>query len=162
MKYLLSVTLVLGFAQAAQAQELQIDPTMVRACFANTQTGEVYPACLGQASNQCQQQPGGSTTVGMVECITSETAAWDVILNEEYQATQAMLAQQDAEGRSDIMDRTDALRTAQRAWIAFRDADCAARYAIWQDGTIRSIVGANCHLTMTASRTIELRDMRGF
>jgi uncharacterized protein YecT (DUF1311 family) len=162
MKHLLSVTLMLGLAQAAQAQQLQIDPIMVRACFANTQTGAVYPSCLGQASNQCQQQPGGSTTVGMVECITSETAEWDAILNEEYQATQALLAQQDADGLSRIMDLTDALRAAQRAWITFRDADCTAQYALWQDGTIRSIVGANCHLTMTASRAIALRDMRGY
>jgi uncharacterized protein YecT (DUF1311 family) len=67
----------------------------------------------------------------------------------------------DEQGLSQVMDRSDALRDAQRAWIAFRDADCAARYAMWQDGTIRTIVGANCHLTMTAQRTIELRDMRG-
>nr|WP_281495963.1 lysozyme inhibitor LprI family protein [Marivita sp. S6314] len=146
----------------AGAQTLTVDPDRVRACFEATEVGALYPPCLGQAAGQCQDQPGGSTTVGMADCIAAETAEWDAILNEEYKATQAMNAAQDAEGRSSILDRTEALRDAQRAWIAFRDADCAARYAIWQDGTIRTIVGANCHLTMTASRAVQLRDMRGF
>ena len=161
MKAILAVFLFVGVSQGVAAQELKSDPTIVRACFASTEIGAIYPSCLGEASGQCQEQPGGYTTVGMSDCISSETAEWDAILNEEYKATQAVLAERDAEGRSDILDRTDSLRDAQRAWIAFRDADCTARYAIWQDGTIRTIVGANCHLTMTAARAIALRDMRG-
>ncbi|MFP7673333.1 lysozyme inhibitor LprI family protein [Marivita sp. S0852] len=147
---------------AGWAQDLKIDPAIVRTCFEATEVGALFPSCLGQASAQCQDGPEGSTTAGMAECIVAETAEWDAILNEEYKATQAVNAANDREGRSSILDRTDALRDAQRAWIAFRDADCAARYAIWQDGTIRTIVGANCHLTMTASRAVQLRDMRGF
>lgn len=162
MKRVIGLALALGLAQVAQAQDLRIDPLMVRACFANTPTGQLYPACLGQASNDCQRLPGGSTTIGISQCIQAETVEWDAILNEEYQATQAMNAQADDTGASPVMDRTDALRDAQRAWIAFRDADCAARYAMWQDGSIRTIVAANCHLSMTAQRAIELRDMRGF
>lgn len=162
MKYIACIVIALGFGHSATAQQLHSDASIVRACFANTPVGAVFPTCLGEASGQCQEQPGGSTTVGMADCISSETAAWDAILNEEYKATQAALAEQDSAGGAHILDRTDALLAAQRAWIAFRDADCTARYAIWQDGTIRTIVGANCHLTMTASRAIELRDMRGF
>ena len=147
--------------QLAPAQELSIDPSIVRDCFENTKIGEVYPACLGQASNACQEQPGGSTTLGISECIQAETAEWDAILNEEYKATQELNAMADGEGLSPLTSRADALRDAQRAWIAFRDADCGARYAMWQDGSIRVIVAANCHLTMTAQRAIDLRDMRG-
>ena len=148
-------------AQVTAAQELSVDTQIVRQCFENTEIGALYPPCLGQASGQCQDLPGGSTTVGMADCIMAETAAWDAILNEEYKATQQANEAADTDGHSPVMDRSDALRDAQRAWIAFRDADCAARYAMWQDGTIRTIVGANCQLTMTAQRAIELRDMRG-
>lgn len=162
MKPMRMVACAVFLPATALAQNLQIDSEIVRDCFAETEVGAVYPTCLGQASGACQEKPGGSTTIGIAACITAETAEWDAILNEEYKAAQAMLAKQDAEGRSDIMDRTDALLVAQRAWIAFRDAECNARYAIWQDGTIRTIVGANCHLTMTASRALALRDMRGF
>lgn len=148
-------------AQAAAAQELSVDTQIVRQCFENTEIGALYPTCLGQASGQCQELPGGSTTIGISECIQAETAEWDAILNEEYKATQQVNEAADTDGLSQVMDRSDALRDAQRAWIAFRDADCGARYAMWQDGTIRTIVAANCHLTMTAQRAIELRDMRG-
>ena len=156
------VIAVLLFApQPGTAQDLKINQQIVRDCFENTEIGALYPLCLGEASGQCQEQPGGSTTIGIAECIQAETAMWDVILNEEYKWTQMANQTADEEGLSQVMDRSDALRDAQRAWSAFRVADCAARYAMWQDGTIRTIVSANCHLTMTAQRAIELRDMRG-
>ncbi|MCL3882776.1 lysozyme inhibitor LprI family protein [Marivita sp. GX14005] len=161
MRIKMVVIAALAFPGMAAAQNLGADPQIVRGCFASTPPGSVYPPCLGQASGQCQQLPGGSTTIGMMECIQAETAHWDAILNEQYGRTQDFNAMQDAQGASPVMDRTDALRDAQRAWIAFRDADCAARYALWQDGTMRSIVAANCHLTMTAQRALELRDMTG-
>jgi uncharacterized protein YecT (DUF1311 family) len=144
-----------------EAQELQIDSQIVRDCFENTEIGALYPSCLGQASSACQEQPGGSTTLGITDCILAETTEWDAILNEQYKATQAMNAEADDAGHSPVTDRTDALLNAQRAWIAFRDADCGARYAMWQDGSIRVIVAANCQMTMTAQRAIDLRDMRG-
>lgn len=161
MRYTLVIASLVVVPAFASAQEFTVDPQAVRSCFANTDIGAIYPPCLGQASGQCQEHTGGSSTMAIVECIQAETHIWDDILNEEYQATQAYNAEQDGAGNSQVLDRTDALRDAQRAWIAFRDADCAARYAIWQDGTIRSIVAANCHLTMTASRAVDLRDMRG-
>lgn len=157
----LMMAALLCVPQVGTAQEFTIDQQIVRDCFENTEIGALYPLCLGQASNQCQEQPGGSTTIGISECIQAETAMWDVILNEEYKWTQMANEAADEQGLSQVLDRSDALRDAQRAWIAFRDADCTARYAMWQDGTIRTIVGANCHLTMTAQRAIELRDMRG-
>jgi uncharacterized protein YecT (DUF1311 family) len=161
MRHALILSVLLSLPHAGTAQELSVDPQIVRDCFENTEIGALYPSCLGQASGLCQEQPGGSTTIGIASCIQAETAEWDVILNEEYKWTQMANETADEQGLSQVMDRSDALRDAQRAWIAFRDADCAARYAMWQDGTIRTIVGANCHLTMTAQRTIELRDMRG-
>ncbi|WP_439122885.1 lysozyme inhibitor LprI family protein [Marivita sp.] len=161
MRLGLMIAAVACAPQIGAAQDLTIDPQIVRDCFENTEIGALYPMCLGQAAGQCQDMPGGSTTIGIAECIQAETAMWDVILNEEYKWTQMANETADEEGRSQVMDRSDALRDAQRAWIAFRDADCTARYAMWQDGTIRSIVGANCHLTMTAGRAIDLRDMRG-
>lgn len=155
------VIAIAHLANSASAQTLTADPGSVRACFADTPTGALYPVCLGQAANNCQQQEGGSTTIGITECIQSETAVWDAILNQEYLATQATNRAADAGGFVEGLGREDTLREAQRAWIAFRDADCTARYATWQDGTIRSIVAANCHLTMTAARAVDLRDMRG-
>lgn len=148
-------------AAPLSAQSMDDSTSIVQSCFMSAPVGASYPECLGRASNHCQMQPGGGSTMGMVTCIQAETAAWDVLLNNEYKTTQAANKQADALGQGAGISRVIALRDAQRAWIAFRDADCTARYALWQDGTIRSVVAANCVMTMTAARTIALRDMRG-
>ncbi|WP_172839506.1 lysozyme inhibitor LprI family protein [Sulfitobacter alexandrii] len=145
--------LVLAMTCAGAAAAQQVDGNAVRSCFANTPIGETTPDCLGAASNACQDQ-GFDTTQGITQCIQAETAVWDDLLNAEYKSTRAALADQDAA-------LPDTLLTAQRAWIAFRDAECALDYARWQGGSIRSVVFANCMMVMTARRTLELRDMKG-
>lgn len=131
----------------------QVDSGTVRSCFAQTPTGEMSPDCLGAASNSCQDQ-GFDTTMGMTQCIQAETAVWDTMLNEQYKSTRTVLGAQNPALKDNLL-------AAQRAWIAFRDAECALAYARWQDGSIRSIVHANCMMVMTARRTLELRDMKG-
>jgi uncharacterized protein YecT (DUF1311 family) len=58
------------------------------------------------------------------------------------------------------MTREGTLREAQRAWIVFRDAECRAQYALYGTGSLRQVVGANCVMSETAERAIELRQMR--
>ena len=56
---------------------------------------------------------GEMTTQGMVECFGAAYEAWDSALNDVYGQLRASLAD----------DEASALRDAQRAWIAFRDAE---------------------------------------
>lgn len=102
--------------------------------------------CIGVASNICQEQPEGASTIGILDCLSREAAWWDDLLNSHYQD---LLAASDP-------GPADGLRKAQRAWIAFRDADCAFRYGMWGEGSIRSIAGASCTLDHTARRAIDL------
>ncbi len=148
-------------ARAATAGELGVDAGVVRACLASVPAGEVAIGCLGHAADACRARPGGQTTPGIAGCIAAETAAWDDLLNEAYRATRDDLTAQDRADGAPAVPRAPALLAAQRAWLAFRDAECDLSYARWQDGTIRSIVGANCRMVMTAERTVALRDMRG-
>jgi len=117
-------------------------------------------ACLGRTAEACMaREADGETTQGSVRCLSAETEIWDDKLNEEYKLTRAFYAGMDT---SDGGERVDALLTAQRAWIAFRDAECAMEYAAWGAGSIRSIAGADCLMSVTAERTdrlIELRDL---
>lgn len=123
----------------------------VRACFDDAAPGETAPDCLGAAAGPCTETPQGQTTLGTAQCIMAETTVWDDLLNTHYKALRAeMLAQGNG--------LNDRLLEAQRAWIAFRDAECALDHAIWADGTIRQIVAANCDLQMTAARALQLRD----
>lgn len=131
----------------------------IGACFADSDSPM---DCVGLTVRACTERPGGDTTAGMVACIQTETSVWDAILNEEYQATMETLRELDASGDVAAPDltREGTLKDAQRAWIAFRDAECRAQYALWGTGTLRQIVGANCVMDETAERAIELRQMR--
>tara|TARA_R110000787_G_scaffold242260_2_gene348380 strand:- start:473 stop:955 length:483 start_codon:yes stop_codon:yes gene_type:complete len=152
------MVMVMFYAFPASAQDA--DPAVVESCFVGATAGETTPSCIGQAANECQMR-GYTTTLGITQCIQAETQEWDVLLNREYKATRADFANRDNALSANSLDLTDQLLKAQRAWIAFRDAECALAYARWQDGSIRSVVHANCMMVMTASRAIELRDMKG-
>ena len=147
-----AIATILGAATPLAAQ--QVDANRVEACFAAAGPGESAPQCLGQAAGACVEA-GNDTTLGTSTCIQSETAAWDVILNREYKAVRTTLKAQDPA-------LADMLLQAQRAWIAYRDAECALEYGRWGGGSIRTIVGANCMMLETAERAIELRDKKGF
>lgn len=53
------------------------------------------------------------------------------------------------------------LRTAQRAWIAFRDAACAVEAGAWAGGTMEPYANAACMTRLTVARTMDLRVLVG-
>lgn len=146
-----------GLSGTAQAQDPGVNEDTVAACFNSAPRDAGVPDCVGDAANRCQAQPGGSTTIGIVGCLQAETAAWDTILNREYKTTRAQLDQFDS-GQPPV---SEALLAAQRAWIAYRDAECSLAFERNRTGTIRSVAAGACMLQMTAQRSLELRDMRG-
>ncbi len=103
------------------------------------------------------READGGTTFGSVNCLGAEIEIWDAKLNEEYKVTRGFYAGLDGE---DDGQRTEALQKAQRAWIAFRDAECSMEYAAWGKGSIRSIAGADCMMSLTAERTVRLAALR--
>ncbi|MFD2738582.1 lysozyme inhibitor LprI family protein [Sulfitobacter aestuarii] len=145
-----------GMAQAAKP----IDTGYIEQCFTSARVGEVAPACISQAARHCSETTGG-TTLDYSECLMAETAHWDAILNSQYQSLRADFTAQDADAATGNHDLAGQLLDAQRAWIAFRDADCGLVYAQWIDGSHRVIAAGFCHLNKTAQRAIELRDMGG-
>lgn len=139
------------WATSAPAQTLTVDETVIHGCFLATETGASAGQCIGDAANVCQELPGGSTTIGMADCLGAETDVWDKLLNIHYQSARLFEI-----GGADLQI---SLRDAQRAWIAFRDAECALEYDRWAGGSIRTIVYAGCKMNMTARRAIALRDI---
>ncbi|MDO9222654.1 MAG: lysozyme inhibitor LprI family protein [Caulobacter sp.] len=99
------------------------------------------------AFDKCLESPEGQSTAGMVQCAGAELEVQDRALNAAYRdLSSGMNARQKGN-----------LVKAQRAWIAFRDADCAARYdPDW--GTISTINANMCMLRRTVERTIELEE----
>ena len=146
MKKWIIMALLAG-AGATPLAAQQVDEGYVRGCFAGAGPGETAPRCLGEAARQCQAQ-GNDTTIGISQCIQAETVVWDALLNETYGEVRRIFTAQDP-------SLATALRDAQRAWIAYRDAECGLEYARWIGGTIRTIVAANCQMTETAERALE-------
>lgn len=154
-----NMMIALVCAGPAFAQEPVVDRELVAGCFASADILDIAPACIGVATNRCiDATPNGSTTAGMVSCTASETAIWDEFLNQTYQDLRAQMREMDASDYVGDMPRAaDALRDAQRAWIAFRDAECNFEWAMFQEGSMRSLVASSCIQEHTARRALELR-----
>lgn len=110
-------------------------------------TDQEIEAQYSKAYTQCLAVPSGQSTVGMIDCTREELARQDAILNRTYAAVMKDLnARQIAK-----------LRTAQRAWLAYRDADCASMEdEDW--GTLSRVIANGCVLRRTVERTLELKD----
>lgn len=144
-----------ALAQPVTAQEVSIDEAAVTACFESADWGRSDPDCVGQPAAACAKaQLPPDTTVAISQCLMAEAAAWDVLLNREYKTARQNLAHVDGV--------TDTLLTAQRAWIALRDADCTVAYDKYGGGSMRAISAADCQLRHTARRTFDLHNLGGF
>lgn len=164
------LSLALALALPAGAQESSESPGVrpqdlaeIDACLAAAaETGE-HPLvrCIGRLASACMEsEPQADTTLGMVDCMARETGAWDAILNDQWPklVTQAREADS-ATGNTGLpQSEVEMLRAAQRAWIAFRDAECAHAYASGADGSIRNVLGARCLLRETAERVIDFHE----
>ena len=58
-----------------------------------------------------------------------------------------------SEGEGDTKQTRAAFDTAERAWEAYRKAECEAVYDDWSGGTIRGAMYEGCWLTETKART---------
>jgi uncharacterized protein YecT (DUF1311 family) len=94
------------------------------------------------AETACRQKESDNDIAG---CLQRLTGQWDKRLNAAYQTTLKA---------SDDEAQKSALLRAERAWLAFRTANCDW-YGTHQ-GTIRTVYAANCMLDMTRGRAVEL------
>lgn len=99
------------------------------------------------ALDRCFASPDGASTMGQVQCIGDAVAVQDARLNKTYAKAMAKLTP----------EQKDKLRAAQRAWIAFKQADCVSL----QDddwGTMSRVTANMCVLDRTTERADELAD----
>jgi uncharacterized protein YecT (DUF1311 family) len=89
------------------------------------------------------------TTAEMRDCAGKEYKQADDELNQVYRQ---LVAKMYDEGRK------TALKTAQQAWIRYRDANCDFASYLNRGGTTEPVVRYNCMTGMTVERTKELRE----
>jgi uncharacterized protein YecT (DUF1311 family) len=93
----------------------------------------------GEPEKSCE-----GNTFQMVECLKAKTAQWDKRMTIAYQK-----AIKDAGEK-----QREQLRSAQRLWIQYRDANCL--YYGLGEGTIARIEAGECMRDMTKARAEEL------
>ena len=81
-------------------------------------------------------------------CITEAFEREDQRLNDNYQQLRSQLSD----------PRKEQLLTAQRAWIAYKEANCDF-YADPEGGTLARISANSCVLTETSHRADELEEL---
>lgn len=120
--------------------------TAIAAPAAAQVSSKQIQARLTPAYAKCMASPDGQSTVGMIDCIGQELKLQDARLNAAYR--KAMMGLTPGE--------KERLKAAQRAWVAFRDADCGALEDPEQWGSISRINANQCALDRTIARTVEL------
>jgi uncharacterized protein YecT (DUF1311 family) len=102
---------------------------------------------LSKTYSHCMEKSDG-VTAAMVECITAEYKRQDTRLNQAYKAASKDLS----------APRKKQLQEVQRAWLKFRDANCAF-YDDPDGGTLARVLSNECMMTLTAQRAQELEAM---
>lgn len=105
-----------------------------------------YDACIEDYTAQ-----SNSATAPLLDCLAVKYERWDEELNAVYQSLRRAL---DADGRA-------ALLTAQRAWLAFRDAEFALLDAAHADlGAMGAVLAAERRAYLVEERWHHLAGLR--
>ena len=104
-------------------------------------TAAVAGACYAQdGGTECSRN--AETTAEMQSCADEALGQVDSQMNGAYQA---LIERLEPAG-------VERLRRAQRAWVAFRDSECAFRGLATEGGTMNPVVITECLAGLTASR----------
>ena len=79
-------------------------------------------------------------------CAAQDLARVDSVLNARYQELV----------RTMPPAQLELLRTAQRAWIRFRDAECAHQVSAFEGGSMQPMVRSSCLARLTEARIEDL------
>jgi uncharacterized protein YecT (DUF1311 family) len=100
------------------------------------------------------------STVELNFCSEKELDKADAALNAAYKKAIARIPELAAEKPYDAKSWEDALRASQRAWVAFRDAECKDHGTMfWTGGTGATGDALNCMMEMTKNRTVQLKEL---
>jgi uncharacterized protein YecT (DUF1311 family) len=93
------------------------------------------------------------------QCAYDEWEAADAALNAAYKDAMALLKEWDANLPANEKGGAEALKSAQRAWITFRDEACAAEGYAMKGGSAEPLLVYGCMRVLTEERTAHLTGM---
>jgi len=103
-------------------------------------------SALAQAQKQSEPCANAQTQADMTICWGNQYKTADAKLNQVYRQFTAKL---------DDAEKTQ-LKTAQTAWLKYRDANCEFVGDQYKGGTMRPMIAAICLADVTDNRTKEL------
>jgi uncharacterized protein YecT (DUF1311 family) len=86
----------------------------------------------------------------------------DAAMNTEYRRVMAKMKAADAHTQPDATTGPSyaaALLASQRAWLAYRDAECFNQGYKYRGGTMVEMTELGCKAELTKARTIQLHDL---
>ena len=103
-----------------------------------------------------------TTQPDMTDCAGRDWQQADGELNAQWNQTAAHMRQRDAMYDHSHDERPGyhaQLLSGQRAWLAFRDAHCAAEGYLARGGTLEPMLVAQCKAELTRQRTRQLQSI---
>lgn len=100
------------------------------------------------------------TQFEMNYCANVDYEVADKALNATYKTVMAHIVEIDkdlAESMPNLVGAVDALKTAQRAWIGYRDGQCALSGFSARGGSMEPMLVSGCLAELTSKRTAELK-----
>ncbi len=102
----------------------------------------------GQKRKKLDPCANAQTQFEMNQCAARDYRAANGVLNQTYQRLVAMLNDEEK----------SQLKTAQTAWLKYRDSNCEFEADQFKGGSMRPLAYASCLADMTRKRTIELKN----
>ncbi|MBK8769733.1 MAG: DUF1311 domain-containing protein [Rhizobiales bacterium] len=112
-------------------------------------------ALAQDAEPDCSDQKDQST---MTRCAGMDYEKADAELNRIWPGIKAQAVESDTAEGNGKTDYLDALMTSQRAWIAYRDAECTRQGFEAHNGSMEPMLVNACLAEMTAKR---IKDLQG-
>lgn len=103
-------------------------------------------------------KPGSISTYELNACAEREFDAADAALNKAYAEALKSIPEMASEPPYDAEAWEAALRASQRAWIAYRDAECNAHVPMfWTGGSgaTAEIIGCKSEMTKVRTKVIQ-------
>lgn len=94
-------------------------------------------------------------------CAQRDYEAADAELNAQWATTKALLAESDKSADADGEGASDRLLAAQRAWLSYRDKQCALEGFAVEGGSMQPLILSSCLADLTRKRTEDLSDLAG-
>lgn len=116
----------------------------------------------GAQDARAQEEPNCAEPVTqrvMNACADIEYDKADKDLNAAYKQLRTKMSDWDKSADEESKGAVDALVAAQRAWVAFRDANCEVAGFQARGGTMESMLISSCLADMSTKRAAELREL---